>query len=119
MLVLGLNAHHGDASACIVRDGVIVAAAEDERFRRIKHWAGFPSEAIRYCLSEAGVSLSDVDHIAVNSNPGASFLRKVGYAFRRRPSIGLILDRMRNQVQRQSIEAELAVAFGSPSFKGE
>src|SRR6266516_2233299 len=119
MLVLGLNAHHGDASACIVRDGVIVAAAEDERFRRIKHWAGFPSEAIRYCLSEAGASLSNIDHIAVNSNPGANFLRKVGYAFRQRPNCGLIFDRMRNQVKRQSIEAELAVAFGVTSFRGK
>ena len=54
MLILGLNAYHGDASACLLRDGEIVAAAEEERFRRIKHWAGFPSEAIRYCLQEAG-----------------------------------------------------------------
>ena len=45
---LGLNAYHGDAAACLVRDGEIVAAAEEERFRRIKHWAGFPSEAMRY-----------------------------------------------------------------------
>ena len=58
VLILGLNAYHGDASACLVADGEIVAAAEEERFRRIKHWAGFPSEAIRYCLTEAGVGLA-------------------------------------------------------------
>src|SRR2546423_14902545 len=57
MLILGINAYHGDASACLLRDGVLVAAAEEERFRRIKHWAGFPTEAIRYCLSEAGVGV--------------------------------------------------------------
>ena len=56
MIVLGLNAYHGDASACIVRDGVLLAAAEEERFRRIKHWAGFPSEAVRYCLAEVRCS---------------------------------------------------------------
>jgi len=56
--ILGINAFHGDASACLIRDGVILAAAEEERFRRIKHWAGFPSEAIRYCLSEAGIGLA-------------------------------------------------------------
>ena len=50
MLILGLNAYHGDSSACILKDGKIIAAAEEERFRRIKHWAGFPSEAIRWCL---------------------------------------------------------------------
>ena len=55
MIILGLNAFHGDASACLVINGQLVAAAEEERFRRIKHWAGFPSQAIKYCLAEAGV----------------------------------------------------------------
>ena len=58
MIVLGINAYHGDSSACLVRDGQLVAAAEEERFRRIKHWAGFPSQAIAYCLSEARIALS-------------------------------------------------------------
>jgi carbamoyltransferase len=118
MYILGLNAYHGDASACLVRDGEIVAAAEEERFRRIKHWAGFPSEAIRYCLQETKLSLSDLDHVAVNSNPGASFLKKVGYALRRRPDMGAILDRVRNQAKRQSIELELAAAFPDARFGG-
>jgi len=56
MNILGINAFHGDSSACLIRDGVIVAAAEEERFRRVKHWAGFPSEAIAWCLKEAGIS---------------------------------------------------------------
>src|SRR6187397_756982 len=111
--ILGINAFHGDSAACLIRDGDIVAAAEEERFRRIKHWAGFPSQAIRYCLGEAGVSLSDVSHVAVNSDPGANFLRKVGYAVGRRPDVRMILDRVRNQSRRQSIEAELKTAFPS------
>src|SRR5437879_6122008 len=49
LLVLGLNAYHGDVSAALVRDGMLVAAIEEERFRRVKHWAGFPSEAMRQC----------------------------------------------------------------------
>src|ERR1700674_2184214 len=118
MLILGLNAYHGDASACLVRDGAIVAAAEEERFRRIKHWAGFPSEAIRYCLAEAGASPADIAVVAVNSDPGANFLKKVGYAVRRRPDLGLILDRVRNHAKRQSIEAELGAAFPDSAFKG-
>jgi carbamoyltransferase len=118
MLILGLNAYHGDASACLVRDGVLVAAAEEERFRRVKHWAGFPSEAIGYCLSEAGAALQDVEHVAVNSDPGASFLKKVGYALRRRPDVSLILDRVRNTSKRQSIEQELAQAFPNDRFNG-
>ncbi len=118
MLILGLNAYHGDSAACLVRGGRIVAAAEEERFRRIKHWAGFPAQAIRYCLAEAGASLADVDIVAVNSDPGASFLRKVGYALRTCPDLGLILDRVRNRARRHSIEAELAQAFPNDAFKG-
>jgi len=65
MMILGLNAYHRDSSACLVRDGEIIVAAEEERFRRIKHWAGFPSEAIRYGLREAGAANDDagsLDH---------------------------------------------------------
>ena len=119
MMTLGLNAYHGDAAACLVRDGVIVAAAEEERFRRIKHWAGFPAEAARYCLAEAGASLSDVAHIAINSDPRANLIRRVGYAILRRPDLGLILDRIRNQTKRSSIADELAAAFPGQSFRGE
>jgi carbamoyltransferase len=117
--VLGLNAYHGDASACLIADGRIIAAAEEERFRRVKHWAGFPSEAIRYCLVEAGASLADVGHIAVNSDPRANFLKKIGYALRHRPDVRMIIDRVRNQAKRQSIESELASAFPSASFTGK
>ena len=56
MYIIGINAFHGDSSACLLKNGVLIAAAEEERFRRIKHWAGFPSEAIRWCLLEAGIS---------------------------------------------------------------
>jgi carbamoyltransferase len=57
MIILGLNGYHGDSSACIVIDGQLIAAVEEERFRRIKHWAGFPTEAIKYCLEEANVKV--------------------------------------------------------------
>jgi carbamoyltransferase len=118
LLILGLNAYHGDASACLVRDGEIVAAGEEERFRRIKHWAGFPSEAIRYCLAEAKVSLADVGHIALNSNPKANILRRVGYAVRQRPDLRLVIDRVHNQNKRSSVESELDAAFPGERFRG-
>ena len=53
MIIIGLNAYHGDAAACVVVDGKLIAAAEEERFRRLKHWAGMPTEAIRFCLKAA------------------------------------------------------------------
>ena len=117
-IVLGINAYHGDSSACIVVGGKLVAAVEEERFRRIKHWAGFPSESIRYCLAEAGVALSAVDHVAVNSDPRASFARKVLFAIKRRPDPQLIIDRLRNAGKRQSIQQELDRAFPGGGFRG-
>ena len=53
MYILGINAYHGGASACLIKDGELIAAVEEERFERIKYWAGFPVYAIKYCLSEA------------------------------------------------------------------
>ena len=119
MLIIGLNAYHGDAAACLVRDGVIVAAAEEERFRRVKHWAGFPSQAMRWCLAEAGVALADVDHLAINSDPKANLARRIGYLVRSRPDPRLVLDRLRNQRQRSSADIELAMAFPGEMFRGK
>ena len=94
MIILGLNAFHGDSSACLVRDGVLIAAAEEERFRRLKHWAGFPSHAIAWCLEEAGLKLSDVDVIATNQDSKAHLPRKLLYTIQHRPSLKLIADRL-------------------------
>ena len=103
MLILGLNAFHGDASACIVQDGVLVAAAEEERFRRTKHWAGFPSEAIKYCLSEIGASLNEVDFIALNQDGHANLRAKLAYLLRERPSMSMVLDRAKNCTAREGV----------------
>ncbi|MFF8842374.1 carbamoyltransferase [Streptomyces sp. NPDC015127] len=95
-IVLGINAYHADSSACILVDGELVAAAEEERFRRQKHWAGVPTEAIRYCLREGGVGLGDVDHVAINRDPRSSFRKKVAYTLANRPSPRLVVERLRN-----------------------
>ena len=118
MIVLGINAYHGDSSACLVRDGRLVAAAEEERFRRIKHWAGFPSESIRYCLAEAGVDLSAVGHVAINSDPGANFWKKAWFAVTHRPDPRLILNRLINRHRRLSVEEALRENFPQQSFSG-
>ncbi|MEC9344713.1 MAG: carbamoyltransferase C-terminal domain-containing protein [Pseudomonadota bacterium] len=119
MYVLGLNAFHGDSSACLLRDGEIVAAAEEERFRRIKHWAGFPSQAVAWCLSEAGIGLSEVGHVALNQDSGANLDRKIGFALRSRPDLGLIFNRFRNKRKRLGAEQHLEAAFPGSSFRGE
>jgi carbamoyltransferase len=116
--ILGLNAFHGDASACLLRDGVMVAAAEEERFRRIKHWAGFPSEAIRYCLDEAGIGLRQVDHVAVNQDGRANLGKKLSYMVRQRPELRLVIDRLRNKHERAGVAEHLARAFPGHEFRG-
>jgi carbamoyltransferase len=78
--ILGINAYHGDAAAAIVKDGELIAAAEEERFNRIKHCAGFPTEAVRYCLAAAGIQIQDVDHIGISRDPSAHLHKKVLFA---------------------------------------
>ena len=99
MYILGINAYHGGASACLIKDGQLIAAAEEERFSRIKYWAGFPVQAIRYVLSEAQIAPQDVDHIGISRNPNANLLQMALYAFRRRPSLSLVTDRLKNTMK--------------------
>jgi len=82
MNILGINAYHGNASAAIVCDGRLIAAVEEERFNRVKYAAGFPAQAIRYCLQEAGLKLEEIDHVAVPRNPYARLATKLFYAMR-------------------------------------
>ena len=119
MIILGINAYHGDAAACLVEDGRLVTAAEEERFRRIKHWAGFPSEAIRYCLSVSGLKLNDLDAVAINQDASANIWKKVSYTALHRPDLSLIVDRIKNKQKRASIEEELLEAFPGQSFRAE
>jgi carbamoyltransferase len=107
VFILGINAFHGDAAACLLRDGHLVAAAEEERFRRIKHWAGFPSEAIRYCLAEAGIAIDEVDHVAVNQDSSAHLWRKLRFMVATRPDVRVVLDRLKNRKKRATIRTLL------------
>ena len=119
-VILGLNAYHGDSSAALISGGEIIAAAEEERFLRFKHWAGYPEQAIRYCLSEAAVKLSDVDIIAVNRDPSANVLRKVLFSLARRPGYAFIRDRLKNAVRIGDLRKDFEAAFPleMKSFRG-
>lgn len=115
-VILGLNAYHADSSACLLVNGRLVAAAEEERFRRVKHWAGFPSQAVAYCLQEAKLRLSDVEHVALNSDGRANLVRKALFALHKRPELKLVLDRVRNARKRVSVELEFERAFPNDRF---
>jgi carbamoyltransferase len=111
MYILGINAYHAGASACLIRDGELIAAAEEERFRRIKYWAGFPTEAIRYCLSEAGVSPYELDHVGISRNPRANLHKKIMYALAHRPGISFVRDRLSNATRVADPRAALIKAL--------
>ena len=112
MNILGINAYHADVSAVLLRDGELVAAVEEERFRRVKHIAGFPREAIRACLEMGGISPREVDHVAVSRNPRAHVLRKAWFALRNRPGAALLRDRASNYRQVQNVPAAIDEALG-------
>jgi carbamoyltransferase len=117
MNILGLNAYHGDSSACLVIDGKLIAAAEEERFRRIKHWAGLPSQAIAYCLHAAGITIDQVDHIALNRNPYANLFRKALFTLSKRPDIRTIKDRLSNAGKVEDIKSALSQGLRVESYR--
>jgi carbamoyltransferase len=113
--ILGLNAYHGDASAALVIDGVLVAAAEEERFNRLKHVAGFPTLAAAWCLEDAGLSIGDVDHVAIGRDPRANLRAKVVQTLGRLRNPRYVADRMRSMSRVRSLKDDLAEALGTPA----
>ncbi|HEX8117039.1 MAG TPA: carbamoyltransferase N-terminal domain-containing protein, partial [Pyrinomonadaceae bacterium] len=131
MYILGINAYHGDAAAAIIKDGQLVAAAEEERFNRSKHCAGFPMQAVNYCLREAGVGAEEVEHVGISRDPGAHLHKKILYTAQRAAhrlggggkregrggggESGLfrqISDRLSNAAKVRDLKEELAKALG-------
>src|SRR6204780_4020776 len=114
MNILGINAYHGNASAAIVCDGKLIAAVEEERFNRVKYAAGFPALAIRYCLQAGGITLADIDHVAVPRDPYARMATKLLYALKM-PSFAR--ERAKVLVKFTGIPEALAAAFDSDPAK--
>jgi len=111
-IILGLNAYHGDSAACIFRDGELVAAIEEERLRRVKHWAGFPSEAIKFCLDECRIRIQDVDYVTISRDPSANVYKKITHSLKNFVGIKTLKNRLKNTRKVSSIKRELASVFG-------
>ena len=75
-IVLGLNCNHADSSACIIKDGELLFAIEEERLNRVKHWAGLPTGSIKNCLDNLNLKISDITDITINTNPKSNILKK-------------------------------------------
>lgn len=119
MNVIGINAFHGDSSACLFVNGQMLSAVEEERFRRIKHWAGFPSESIQYCLDNANLSLENIDIIAINTDPKAARWKKIGFALSGKASLSLITEKLAVRKKRKELSDYLSECFPNNNFKGE
>jgi carbamoyltransferase len=110
--ILGLSAYHGDASAVLLVDGQLVAAVEEERFTRIKHWAGFPRQSLAMCLEIGGLEPREIERFAIARDPRAHLGRKLLFALRKRPSLRLVRDRAANASRVGGIGDRLAEALG-------
>jgi len=110
MNILGINAYHGDASAALVVDGVLVAAAEEERFTRVKHDASFPHRAIRYCLETGGIHPKGIEHLALSRDPRANLTRRIRHAVSDRTGRRVAERRVANL--RKILRAKITLAEG-------
>jgi carbamoyltransferase len=119
MKILGINAYHADSSACLVIDGKLINAVEEERFTRVKHWAGFPIQSIKFCLENSNLKISDIDKISLNFDPNANLLKKILFIIKKRPSLGLIVNRLKRKKKYQSIKTILDKEFTDDKFKGD
>lgn len=109
---LGINAYHGDSAAALFYQTELIAAIEEERIRRVKHWAGLPVEAIRFCLEEAGIHLRQVDVLAVSRNPYAKIGSKLWYLLKQGIAPSVLSSRAKNAVSITTLKQDLAAAFG-------
>lgn len=121
MIIVGLNAFHADSSAAILVNGRLVAAIEEERFTRVKHWAGFPVQALNFCLQQADVRFEDVDYFTIGRNPGAKIAKKLIYLTANAGgSLKAVRSRLANRKSVNSLEQHLSAISGLPAkyFKG-
>jgi carbamoyltransferase len=111
--ILGLNAYHGDAAAALVVDGELIAAAEEERFNRVKHVAGFPALAAAWCLAEGGIAPEELDHLAVSRDPRANVGQKLLRTIRHGASARYLKARLQNAAKIRDVRTALAEALGT------
>jgi len=112
MIILGLNLYHADSSACLLINGKIIAASEEERFTRIKHMAGFPSNSINFCLNKAKISINQVDLIAVNFNGKYNFIPKIAFTIKNIFNFNFIKNKIKKYFTMKDLLNFFYVNFG-------
>ena len=117
--ILGLNFLHSDSSACIFRNGRLIAAAEEERFLRIKHTSSFPIQSINYCLEEANISISDLKTITINSKPLSVLNKKIIYTLKNFKRFKLAIKSLKNIRNKLSLKNRILAINPNKPFKGK
>lgn len=113
MYTLGINAYHADSSAALLKNGEVIYATEEERFERIKHWAGLPLKSIEFCLKSEGINIQDVSAICIGRDPKAKTKNKIAYMMKRpKSAIGMFTQRFKNRGDLGNIEDEIKSYFG-------
>ena len=112
MKILGINSFHADSSACIIIDGKIIVAAEEERFVRIKHYKGFPVLSINFCLNYCGLKIEDIDEIAINYNLNYNLQKKIFFLILNFLNIRFWYSKFRNSLNKKSAKYNLYRFFG-------
>ena len=114
MYILGINAYHGDSSACLIKDGNVVCACEEERITRVKHWAGFPMESIKFCLDDQKISINDIDYITISRDPKANIFKKIIYTIKNHTNLNNLRKRFNNALQISSIKNKISEGLRIP-----
>ncbi|MBO97752.1 MAG: carbamoyltransferase [Flavobacteriales bacterium] len=114
MYILGINAYHGDSSACLIKDGNVVCACEEERITRVKHWAGFPIESIKFCLDDQKISIKDIDYITISRDPKANIFKKIIYTIKNHTNLNNLRKRFNNALQISSIKNKISEGLRIP-----
>ena len=116
---LGLNFLHSDSSACLFKNNILIAASEEERFTRVKHTSQFPINSINYCLKEAGISISGLNLVTINSNPYSGILKKIAYVASNPLAIKIAFLSLLNSKKKIGLSKLISELDDKNSFKGK
>jgi carbamoyltransferase len=111
MIILGLNINHPDSSACLLINGKIEIAIEEERINRIKHWSGLPILSIKECLNKKNLSLKDIDYVAINSNFYSNIYSKLKFIILNRVDYNFILEKLKNIKKKNNLLKSIELEF--------
>ena len=113
MIILGINAYHPDSSACLLIDGEIKIAIEEERINRIKHWSGLPILAIKQCLQDQKISIEDIDLISINQNFYANFFKRIKFILFNNFNFDFYFNKLQSKIKKKNILDIIGIEIGN------